>query len=454
MPVALLLLVVAVVVRAPLLGGGQIDYDEGVYWQSLRALAAGHALFTSVYSSQPPGFLLLLLPGHLLSGGALLADRLAVLVLALAGIAAGGRTAGLLAGRWAGLLAAALLAADPLFLRQSVTLQAEGPAVALALIALAAAAEARHRGGRAALPLGAASGAALALAILVKLLAAAAAPALLVLLAWPAPESRPLPRLAAIAAAAAGGLVAGAAVLLPFVPVWPELWRQVVGLHLGARSLPLGGLDGQTVVRELPIAALGAAGFAVALRRAPLLAAGGGAWVAAAALLLAVQHPLWPHHLVVVSAPLALLGGGLARVVPARAAVIACVAVLAASVVPALFVHDEQVPPSTEAPVTAALRSGTAPGSLVVTDDQFEAALAGRDVPPPLVDTSLVRVRSGDLTVDAVEAIADQPDVDGVLLASGRLAALPGFRAWVGERFPDVVELGGGRTLYLRAAND
>jgi hypothetical protein len=123
-------------------------------------------------------------------------------------------------------------------------------------------------------------------------------------------------------------------------------------------------------------------------------------------------------------------------------------------VAPAVLVRDQQKPVSADAPVTAALRAGTAPGSFVVTDDQFAAALAGRDVPPPLVDTSLVRVRSGDLTVDAVEAITDQPDVDGVLLASGRLAALPGFRAWVGERFPDAVDLGDGRTLYLRPAND
>src|SRR5215471_3364502 len=303
MPVAgLLVAAVALALRAPLLGGGQIDYDEGVYWQSLRAVAAGHALFTSVYSSQPPAFLLLLLPGHLVSGGALVADRLTVLVLALAGIAAAGRTAGLLAGRWAGVLAAALLAADPLFFRESVTVQAEGPAVALALVALAAAAEARHRGGRAALPLAAASGAALALAVLTKLLAVAAAPALLVLLAWPAPGSRALPRLAG---AAAGGVVVTAAVLLPFVHAWPELWRQVVGLHLGARSLPLGGLDGQTVAREVPVVALGTAGFAVAARRAPPLAAAGAAWVVAAALVLAVQHPLWPHHVVVVTVPLA-----------------------------------------------------------------------------------------------------------------------------------------------------
>jgi hypothetical protein len=117
-------------------------------------------------------------------------------------------------------------------------------------------------------------------------------------------------------------------------------------------------------------------------------------------------------------------------------------------------VRDQQPPASADAPVTAALRARIAPGTFVVTDDQFAAALAGRDVPPQLVDTSLVRVRSGDLTVDAVEAITDQPDVDGVLLASGRLAALPGFRAWVGERFPDVIDLGDGRTLYLRPAND
>src|SRR5215467_13828182 len=269
MPAAgLLVAAAAVAVRAPLLGGGQIDYDEGVYWQSLRALAAGRALFTSVYSSQPPAFLLVLLPVHLVSGGALAADRLTVLVLALAGVAAAGRAAGLLAGRWAGLLAAALLAADPLFFRQSVTLQAEGPAVALALVALAAAAEARHRGGRSALALSGAAGAALSLAVLTKLLAVAAAPALLVLLVWPVPGSRAVPR---VEAAVAGGLLAGAAVLLPFVPVWPELWRQVVVLHLGARSLPLGGLDGQTAARELPVAALGAAGFAAAVRRAPLL---------------------------------------------------------------------------------------------------------------------------------------------------------------------------------------
>src|SRR3981081_4406449 len=112
-------LALAVLLRAPVINGGQIDYDEGVYWQSLRSLAAGHPLFGSVYSSQPPGFLLILLPVNLALGGTMVAGRLTVVVLALAGVLAAGRAAWLLAGPGAGLLPAALLAADPLFFRES-----------------------------------------------------------------------------------------------------------------------------------------------------------------------------------------------------------------------------------------------------------------------------------------------------------------------------------------------
>src|SRR5713226_368378 len=33
-------------------------YDEGVYWQSLRAMSAGHLLYQQIFYSQPPFFLL------------------------------------------------------------------------------------------------------------------------------------------------------------------------------------------------------------------------------------------------------------------------------------------------------------------------------------------------------------------------------------------------------------
>ncbi|HEY4025974.1 MAG TPA: hypothetical protein VGO86_06050 [Candidatus Dormibacteraeota bacterium] len=436
-------LAVAAVLRAPLLAGGQIDYDEGVYWQSLRALAAGHALFASVYSSQPPAFLLLLLPSHLALGGGIAAARLAVLVLALAGIAAAGRIAWILGGPRAGLLAAALLAADPLYFQASVTLQADGPSVALALVGLAAAAEARLR---LPLPLAAAAGAALAAAVLVKLLAVAALPAALVLLVARPPRFRPL------AAAVVGGALAAAALLLPFAGVWPALWAQTVGLHLGARALPLGGLDGATLLRGLPVAVVATAGGLTAFHRAPLLVVTAATWAAAAALLLAVQHPLWPHHAVVLTAPLALLGGGLALGIPVRrsAAVVAGCVLLVASVASGLFVRSLQAPLGADGPVVAALRADTTPADLVITDDQFAAALADRSTPPELVDTSFVRVQSGGLTTAQVEAIAARPGVRAVLLATDRLSALPGLPAWLAQRYPHVLDLGGGRTLYTR----
>jgi len=441
---------VALAVRAPLLGGGQIDFDEGVYWQSLRAMAAGEPLFATVYSSQPPGFLLLLLPAHLALGGTIEAGRLTVLAVALVGIAAAGRAAWALAGPGAGLLAAALLAADPLYLRESVTLQADGPATALALVALASAAEGRGRTGRVAVALAAAAGAALAAAVLTKLLALAAVPAVAgLLLASPAGLRTARWR---AAAAALGGVLASAALLLPFAGAWRELWAQAVGLHLGARSLPLGGLDGSTVLRELPLAAVAAAGAVVAASRVRPLAAAGAAWALGAAALLLAQHPLWPHHLVVLAPPLALLGAGLASLVPARVAAVAAGAVLVASLLPAAYVRSlEQPAPATRAEV-AALRAATAPSDLVITDDQFAAALAGRRTPPELVDTSFVRVESGDLTAGAVEAVAERRRVRAVLLSTGRLAALPGLRAWLAAGFPDVTDLGGGRTLYVRPA--
>lgn len=449
-------LAAALALRVPLLGGGQIDYDEGVYWASLRSIASGHALFTSTYSSQPPAFLLLVLPAQLLpaqvGGGSIAAARFIVLLLSLAGIAAAGRVAWLLASPRAGLLAAALLAADPLFFRQSVALQADGPSVALAVAALAVAVEARTRRGPSAAALAAASGAVLAVAVLTKLLAVAAAPALVVALA--APPAAPRAGLRLLGATVVGGVAAAAAVLLPFAGAWPELWRQTVGLHLGARALALGGPDLPDVLRELPLAALGIAGCLVAVRLGPALAAAAACWAAAAALLLLVQHPLWMHHVVVLTAPLALAGGALADRLPARNAASAAAAgvLLAGSVASAVDVGRQEQPYAVVRPTVLALRSATAPGQLVISDDPYTVALAGRATPPALVDTSSVRVESGDLTTAEVESIALRPDVGAVLLATGRLSELPGLREWLQRQYGPATSLPSGRVLYLRAS--
>jgi hypothetical protein len=239
--------------------------------------------------------------------------------------------------------------------------------------------------------------------------------------------------------------------MLPLLGSLEAVWNQAVGLHLEARSLPLGGLDA-TVWGEAPIAALGLAGLLAALQRARLLAAIGTAWFLAALAFVAVQRPLWSHHLVILTPGLAMWGGGLAllrvlRVPRVTSALTAGVA--AAGLLSAFYVGAHQSPDAADRRLVSALRADTAPGDLVVTDDPYVAALAGRSTPPELVDVTL-RVNSGDLTSAEAEGVASRPGVRAVLFANHRLFDLPGFQAWTARNFPVVKDLGNGRRLYLR----
>ena len=99
---------VAVVAVAVTLTAFSQDYDEGVYRQSLMSLDAGHAIYSSVFSSQPPLFLFSLLPSFHLAGPSLVAARAPLVLFALAGLVGMWRL-GRRAGRNSGLLAPALV---------------------------------------------------------------------------------------------------------------------------------------------------------------------------------------------------------------------------------------------------------------------------------------------------------------------------------------------------------
>ena len=445
------LLTIAVAMRLPVLAGGQIDYDEGVYWQSLRAMAAGHPLFTSVYSSQPPAFLLLVFPAHLLLGGSIQADRVAMIVFSVLGMVAAYQLGTLLESCWTGVAAASLLAVDPLSFRESVTLQADGPAIALALAGLALAAAGRRRDNRAGALLAAAAGLTFATGLLVKPLAAPALPALAILLASPSSGRR---RLLQLGAAAAGAGVATSGFLLPFADRVPQLLDQVVGFHARAHGVELGGLDTPTMLTELPLVALAMAGVAAGLRRQPLLVLVGATWAVSAALSLALLRPLWPHHALALVAPLALLGAGGSHLVRgASTRLQAClVLLLAALLASTMWVHAQQTSDASRSRAVRAVSRVTEPNQLVITDDQYTVGLANRNTPPELVDTSKVRLLSGDLTLDQLDAIANRPDVSAVLVDDHyvSLSLLPGSRDWLDRRFPVARPLGEGRVLYLK----
>jgi 4-amino-4-deoxy-L-arabinose transferase-like glycosyltransferase len=451
---ALALCTLLVALRVPLLGAGQFDYDEGVYWASLRALAAGHPIYTSVFSSQPPAFLLTVEPIWAVLGGSITAARLVMLGCGVVSVLSGAVIGARLLGARGAIVMAALLAADPLMLRQSVVLQAEGPAIAFGLLGMALASMSMTTERQRVADLWAfGSGLALAIGVLTKLLDVAVAPALVVLICMhPDPIRRAL-------MVATGAMVASALLLVPLGGAWGAMWNQVVGLHLASRSLPLGQLTDPgftaAALRESPLLALAATGVLMGRGShiGPVVV--GLAWVAGGVAAMLLTHPLWPRHLVSLVPGAALLGtAGLMSVsvrlrhgmaAPATALGVACLLGLAAlglttmrsggSIEPLVTELDRVAPPST----------------VVLTDDQFTAAAAGRNVPPEFVDTSFVRIESGGLTTGAIASVLDREGVCAVVLATGRLQKVPGFTQWLKTNYGEVIDLGSGRVIYIRS---
>src|SRR5262249_37914921 len=65
----------ALLLRLLALGAFSAEYDEGVYWLTLRAMAGGRPLYTAIYNAQAPFFFPSLYPVFLLFGQTLLGAR-------------------------------------------------------------------------------------------------------------------------------------------------------------------------------------------------------------------------------------------------------------------------------------------------------------------------------------------------------------------------------------------
>ena len=368
--VVILILIVAAALRFAALPGVSKEYDEGVYWQSLRAMAQGHALFSSVFSSQPPFFLLSLYPFYALLGQSLFAARVGIAVYSLVGLVAMYIAGRAIAGGWGGVIACGLLAVDPLYLRESHTLQAEAPSLAFAIVAVALAALSmrltpqigpwddweialrRYRARRVTLAL--LSGLALGLGEMIKLWdIVAIIPAVLYLAspvyssfqapgeptpAGAAPQTR-LPvsviiyealtqRLRGVAPEllmfVAGIIIAVIATVAPFLNNFSQMYTQMVGFHLSAGQTSANGLSYNVGV-ILGGGSLYLTGVAAALAFVLALARGltrnaearrvrlawrmapPALWALASGILLLRQQPLFAHHVTLLAPPLALM---------------------------------------------------------------------------------------------------------------------------------------------------
>ncbi|MGA8016930.1 MAG: hypothetical protein WCB85_13530 [Candidatus Dormiibacterota bacterium] len=458
--VAALVVVIAVLAsRVAFLHAPVIDYDEGVYWLSMRSMQAGHPLFGAVYSSQPPAFLAIAEPIWAFLGSGIAAGRVVMLAWWVAAIPAGAYIGWRLGGGVAAAAVAVVLCVDPLGVRQSVVLQPDGPGTALAVIAVAlGVGSVSSRNPRRADLLAALTGAALALGELTKLFDIGAIPPLVALLLFTRQDRG---RLAM--AAGLGAVLAAVVVLLPYARDLSTVWNQAVGTHLGTRGITYGIHLGQAMLAHTwVIDALAAFGALVGWRRHPRLVLIGLLWVGGAVATMATLNPLWPHHSVSATPGLALLdAAGFSSVfgwlANQRAGKILATSFSLAGVggaVAILLVSGVLLFPRSTSPASAevvqALDRLTPPSGYVLSDDEYDQAVADRQAPPQFVDTSRTRITGQGITATTLESAVTSDPVCAVLFQSGKLASVAGFQGWVAANFTSKVEIGRGVTLYLR----
>jgi 4-amino-4-deoxy-L-arabinose transferase-like glycosyltransferase len=460
-------------------------YDEGVYWQSLRAMSAGYHLYEQIFYSQPPLFLMSIYPFYELLGSTITSARVGVATLSLLGLPGAYLIGKALAGRAAGIAAVVLLIVTPIYLEQSHILRAEGPATGLLFLTIGAAlAWWEHPTGRRGMAFAALCAVTLALGILVKLLdVTAVVPIALLVLAriWHIrheTNSNIWVSLRPIGAAMVAAVIVTLIILAPYLGSLNALVQQVVKFHLAAKKMMIASESenvhtlGQFFFANRVLATAAIIGVAVAVMRrdwriVPLLA-----WFLTTLILLRVQLPLWPRHAIVLIPPLiAIVVLGL-KGLPAipmgrpiaweqRGALLMGLLVFAVVILSLRHDYRHYRDLLTRAPsaadhwmieVAADLQRVTTPDQWTITDAQYAAALANRDTPPWLVDTSITRVFSGYLTSQELQQAAADARVHAVVFGTNHLTTGPvaTFHSWIAEHFSLRRTYGDGIELWTR----
>jgi 4-amino-4-deoxy-L-arabinose transferase-like glycosyltransferase len=458
------------------------SYDEGVYWQTLRAMAAGHRLYQPTFYSQPPFFLLSVYPFYILLGQSIWSARMGVALLSLLGIPAAFLLGKALRGYPGAILATLLLLLNVLYLSASQTLQAEGPQVSLALVSIAFAfLWLSHPTGRHGILYATLCTLTLALSILTKLFSVATiVPIALLALAylWRISRQKRQQLFSSSISLLVGVVVLVIVlllVLIPFASVHHALLSQVITFHSIAKHVVKPTDNRHLILQALntPLSYAALIGLAIALLKRDWLVLPLLAWLLASLYLLWQEIPLFPHHFVIIVPPLiALTILGCQRIdfstnlrrLTASSTITTAISLLAIIVVLTTgllgvrtyykMVQANAVSLSTvqQQQVATDLRTATTSDQEVITDSQFIAGLAQRSTPPDLVDTSSVRINSGYISTQQVIDDASQPQVHAVLFYTGRFSGLPGLHDWVKKHFHLVHNYGNNQELWLKTS--
>jgi len=463
------------------LDGFRWDYDEGPYMMAAKLVHSGHRLYSEVYSAQPPLFIASIVVAFAMLGPSAQAARATMVVYSTIGLLATALLARELGGWLAGLSAAVLLALAPDFFLYSRACIGDIPSMSMAALAILFALRHWRWRWRGWLAL---SGLALSAGLLLKLLPLFVVPLLgLIVILNRFNPSSPLKPEHGWRPAMADLIWLGLPCFLLLLwcllayDFWP-MCDQVIGFWLQARAVfrPHLASNGQKIIAYLAILNGGMSSLAIyglwaTFARRPVQALVMALWLILTALGLANHAPLWPHLLTAWLFPLAVLAGTAAGDIAHRLDALGrggstrskakpllvglCAALVYLSTLPATIKLDSQLlaAPTSEEDLDAVrfLKAVIAPTDCVIADEQLIPFWAGRDVPPPLTDTSFKRVISGRLTAHQLIAMTREYEPKAIVFWSGGRFAdhLPDYLKWVRATYRLARRYDSGAQIYL-----
>jgi len=415
-------------------------FDEGVYLLSLDALRHGQALGRQVFTSQGPGFYVLLQAIGGVFGVTVAGVRLGIVTLDAIGAVFAFLLGRRIAGPLGGLGCAAMIAIAPKLGDFGGRVFADQCAMVLVVVALWLVAV-RH-------PLPA--GALLAAAVLVKLSALTALPTVVALLALERRRTR------AFLEATAGAAVLVAVMALVYVRDLGSIWSDAWSYHILSRRIT--GLIGRHEFEGF--FAVRTPFFWLTILAIVLLPLVWGRawpfwlWSLLASIFVLRYQPLRDNNLLVLPYAFAVPAGitlGLAarRLQPRLLAVALAAAALVFAAGWVQQLHRVRLDRAHEDPslVGAAARLDrlTRPDELVISDQPIVAFLAHRRVPGKYVDTASLRFDTGSLTES--EVLRDSAHV-AALYAGRAFYERPTLLTALGARFRHRLELPGGALIF------
>ncbi len=427
----------------------EFDPDEGNNVIKALMLAKGHALYAEIWSDQPPLFTYLLRGWFALTSWTVPQGRVLVLLCATVLLWAVYQTVRLSWGHPAALVSAFLLITSYRYLALSVSVMLALPTLMFAMLSIYALARYRrapHAGWLMA------SGVLLVFALFTKLFALLMAPLLFLAVlhtAWSKQKQPPPNRrwFLPVGLWCGSMVVAGAVLFLLTIP--PGELVQLLQPHLDAKremsSAGFAEVFSGMVKADYAFALLGLVGLLQILRKRDWFSLLPVVWCMLAYVSLYMHRPLWYHHYPLLGVPLcwtAGMGAGALfsrelwrawlpwRGLPSAYALLTVLpalgfGILAATQIPAKFQRElDYARPYTalttgDLYTVAVLKQFKDRTDYAVTDRQMLAFSASMIVPPELSVTSVKRMRSGHLTMEALVRLLERYE-PGVIHLSWR----------------------------------